>query len=171
LIRSIDSGYDAASALSTLAPLLPQSAANDLARTAGMIIGSIMDEYDQASAITILAPLLAAQQEGSESGPLPDKYAALEKGIRAVLDIADPSVRVTLLAQGAQIWVDVTEEEQCYRLWQTVVQRLSKQPLADTILALSMLAPVVRHLAGNRGLGQIAQLLLRDNPLQVAESD
>lgn len=170
LIRGIDSGYDAASALSALAPLLPRSAANDLARTAGMIVGSIMDDYDQASAITILAPLMAAQQETSDGGPLPDKYTALEKGIRAVLEIPDPAVRASLLAQGAQIWVDVTEEDQCYRLWQTVIQRLSKHPLAESILALSMLAPVIRHLAGNRGLSQIAQLLLKDSPLLVAES-
>lgn len=171
LIRTIDSGYDAASALSALAPLLPKSAANDLARTAGMIIGSIMDDYDQASAITILAPLLAAQDDDGSAGPLPDKYTALEKAIRAVLEIPNPAVRAPLLAQGAQIWVDVTEEDQCYRLWQTVIQRLSRQPLANTILALSMLAPVVRHLTGNRGLSQVTQLLLKDRALTVAESD
>lgn len=171
LIRIIDSGYDAASALSALAPLLPQSAVNDLARTAGMIIGSIMDEYDQASAITILAPLLAAQQDSGDSGPLPDKYTALERGIRAVLDIPNPALRAPLLQQGAQLWVDVTEEDQCYRLWQTVIQRLAKQPLANAILAVSMLAPVVRHLAGNRGLSRIAQLLQKNAALTVAESD
>jgi hypothetical protein len=170
LIRGIDSGYDAASALSALAPLLPKSAANDLARTAGMIIGSIMDDYDQASAITILAPLLAGQQESGDSGPLPDKYTVLEKAIRAVLEIPDPMIRAPLLAQGAQLWVDVSEEDQCYRLWQTVIQRLSKQSLADAMLALSMLAPVARHLAGNRGLSQIAQLLLKETALTVAES-
>jgi hypothetical protein len=51
-----------------------------------------------------------------------------------------------------------------------VIQRLSKQSLADAMLALSMLAPVARHLAGNRGLSQIAQLLLKETALTVAES-
>jgi hypothetical protein len=170
LIRTIEGGYDAASALSALAPLLPKTAANDLARTAGMIIGSIMDEYDQASAITIWAPLLAVEDEMSHNGPLPDKYVALEKGIHATLEIADPVARGPLLMRGAQLWVDISEEDQCYRLWQNVAQHLAALPLADSILCLSMLAPVIRHLAGDRGLSQITQMLIRAGLPSVAES-
>jgi hypothetical protein len=170
LIKNIENGYDAATTLSALAPLLPQSAANDLARSAGMIIGSIMDEYDQASAITILAPLLAAQQIQPDTDALPDKHTALEKGLHAALETADPAVRLQLLAQGAQLWVDITDEDQAYRLWQNVLQHLAAHPLPDTLLAVGALIPVIRYLAGNKGVNQITQLLNDFNGFPVADS-
>lgn len=170
LLKSIDSGYDAASTLSALAPMLPRSAANDIARTAGMIIGSIMDEYDQASAITILAPLLAAQDETAQSGPLPDKYVALEKGLLAALAVKDAAVRTQLLIDAAHLWIDICEDDQCYRLWQNTIQHLAGLPLADTIVALSMLTPVVEHLAGMSVVRQLTQLLSTFATFPVAES-
>lgn len=171
LIRDIDSGYDAANALSALAHLLPPSAANDLAHMAGMIIGSIMDEYDQASAIVILAPLLAAQHTPTSAGPLPDKYPALEKAILTVLEVTDPAVRASLLAHGAQLWVDICEEDQAYRLWQNVAQQLAALPAADTLLTLSLLSPVIRHLGGSTSAQQMTQVLRHYPSLTVADSD
>ncbi|MBZ0303242.1 MAG: hypothetical protein K8J31_26085 [Anaerolineae bacterium] len=170
-LKTIDNGYDAASLLNALAPLLPKSAANDLAHTAGMIIGSIMDEYDQVSAITLLAPLLAAQDTLSDTSLLPDKYEALGKGLQAALDVADPAVRAALLAQGAQLWVDIGEEDHYDPLWQDMLYHLATLPLADAILALGMWSPLIRQRAGNKGVAQIAQLLNHYSTLPVAESD
>jgi hypothetical protein len=169
LIRAIDNGYDAASALAALAPLLPKAAAHNLARAAGMVIGSIMDEYDQASAITLLAPWLAAPIE--DAGPLPDKYTTLESGIQAVLQVADPTLRMNLLGQAVELWLDISEPDQGYRLWQQVMQYLAALSFADALLALSVLLPVVRQQAGHQRVEQVAQLLNSLATLPVAESN
>lgn len=160
LIKLIDNGYDGASALSALAPLLPPAAAPHIAQAAGAIIKSIVDEYDQTSAIGILAPLLAVEgQAPSVPSWLPDRYAPLEKGILAALHISEQSVFNQLLAQGAAIWAEISDDERSYRLWREVAQRLAHLPLTDSLLALGALAPAIRRLGGNEGLASIAQLL------------
>jgi hypothetical protein len=160
LIKMIDNGYDGASALSALAPLLPPSAATYVAQTAGTIIRSIMDEYDQTSAIGILAPLLAVEgQAPAVPSSLPDRYAPLEKGILAAFHIPQQSLSVQLLAEGTAIWVDINDDERSYRLWQEVAQRLTRLPMADTLLYLGALVPIIRKLGGNEVIANIAQLL------------
>jgi hypothetical protein len=158
LIKGIDNGYDAASALSNLAPLLPPSAAHDLAQTAGMVIGSIMDDYDQASAITILAPLLANPAANPTPVP-PTRDVALEMGLRAALSVRQPSLRAEILAEGAELWADVTDDERCFQLWREVLLRLAHLPLAEALLCLSALQPVIRKMGGSTALNSIAQML------------
>ncbi len=170
-IRAIDNGYDAASALSALAPMLPKTAAHNLARAASMIIGSIMDEYDQVSAITLLAPWLAVQTEDVSTGPLPDKYTALENSLQAALQVADPVLRQSLLVQVVELWLDISEPDQSYRLWQQAMQHLAALPLADTLVALSAFLPIVRQLAGHQQVEQVAQSLNDLGTLPVAESN
>jgi hypothetical protein len=160
LIKMIDNGYDGASALSAIAPLLPTSAAPHVAQAAGAIIKSITDEYDQTSAIAILAPLLDVEgQSPSVPSSLPDRYAPLEKGILAAFHIPQQSLSIQLLAQGAEIWAEVNDDARSYRLWQEVAQRLTHLPLADTLLYLGVLVPVIRKLGGNEAVTNIAQLL------------
>jgi hypothetical protein len=171
LISAIDDGYDAASAIFALAPLLPASMHDQVARAAGMVIGSIMDEYDQASAIALLAPLLASKTAHTDGNALPDKYTALESALLAALDIADHSLRSALLAQAVELWIDVSEDDQRYRLWQKALQHLAAQPLPQTLLALAVLMPVVRHTAGATVVEQIVQDLSAFPNLAVAESD
>lgn len=158
LIKEIDNGYDAASALSAIAPLLPPAAARDLAQTAGMIIGSIMDDYDQASAITILAPLLANPAGNSAPSP-PDRDAALEIGLRAAFSVPHQAQRTYLLAEGAAIWADMLDTERSYPLWRETLLRLAALPLADALLCLGALLPVIRKLGGETALLSIAQML------------
>ena len=169
-IRAIVNGYDAASALSILAPLLPKSAAPNLARAAGMIIGSIMDEYDEASAITLLAPWLAVQSDDVANGPLPDKYTTLENGLQAALTVSVPAMRMNLLKQAVDLWLDMSEQDQSYRLWQQALQYLAALPLAEVLVALSLFLPIVRQLAGHQTVEQVAQLLNDLATLPVAES-
>jgi len=160
LIKMIDNGYDGASALSALAPLLPPSAATYVAQTAGGIIRSIADEYDQTSAIGILAPLLAVEgQAPIMPSSLPDRYAPLEKGILAALHVPQQSSSAQLLADGARMWAEMNDDDRSYRLWYEVAQRLSRLPLADTLLYLGALVPLFHKLAGNEVLTSIAQLL------------
>lgn len=160
LIKLIDNGYDGASALSALAPLLPPAAATYVAQTASMIIRSIADEYDQTSAIGILAPLLAIEgQAPAVPSSLPDRYAPLEKGILAAFHVPQQSLCIERLAQGAAIWAEIGDDERSYRLWHEVALRLTRLPLADTLLCLGALMPVFRKVAGNEGLAAIAQLL------------
>lgn len=158
LIKLIDNGYDAASALASIAPLLPPTAARDLAQAAGMIIGSIMDDYDQASAIGLLVPLLANPAGNPAVNP-PDRDAALEIGLRAALSVPQTALRAQLMSAGARLWADSIEAEQGLQLWRGMLLRLAQLPLADALLCISALQPVIHKLGGNTALNGIAQML------------
>lgn len=158
LVHAIEDGYDRASALAALAPYLPPAAHADVVHAAGMAIGSIMDEYDQASAIGILAPLMAL----SGTGPamqLPDSYTAIEEGVRAALQVSGQTERVRLLKTGVALWVSIADHERSYRLWSGVLQSMAHFPLADSLLVLSEMFPVIRALAGDEGVAEVALIL------------
>ncbi|MGQ9887260.1 MAG: hypothetical protein ACUVSX_02105 [Aggregatilineales bacterium] len=163
LVRAIDNGYDAACALAAIAPLLPPAAGPDLARSACMIIGAIMDEYDQASAIALLAPLLTLEGapggQDSAAEPVPERHTALEQGVRAALRISDQTRRWQLLAEGAALCAESSDNEQLYHLWREVAVALADLPLADALLCLSAMAPVVQRLGGDDALAAVARLL------------
>jgi hypothetical protein len=158
LIKEIEDGYDRASALAAIAPFLPPAARKDIAQAAGMVIGSIMDEYDQASAITILASLLA-DTESVPISTLPDYYLAIKEGIDAALNTPQQALRVQLLNEGAILWREIVDSEQRYRLWYETSLRLTRLPLADTLLCLGVLMPVIRTMAGDEGVYDIARIL------------
>lgn len=169
LIKEVENGYDAASALAALAPLLPPTAADDIAKTASMIVGSIMDEYDQASAIALLAPLFAADSAAFAGQP-PTREAALERGIAAVFEINEPALRQNLLSVGVHLWVEITEPEAGYPLWQLTMRCLARLPLSEVILCLSQLMPVVQQIAGAEAIAPVVELL-EHRAVQVAESN
>ncbi len=160
LIQRIEAGYDAASAITAIAPFLPESARADLAQTASSVIATIRDEYDRASAISILVPLLLTDDQPEPEHVLPDSYLALEEGLSAALDVPYQRVRTHLLEEAAAIWAEDGYFEPSYRLWQTVALRLAELPFADSLLCIGALLPVLRILAGDDEIADIARSLL-----------
>lgn len=160
LIKEIEGGYDSASAIAAISPFLPASLHPDLIQTAGSVIGAIRDEYDRASAIGILAPLLLTDDHHEAATGLPDSFLALEEGLSAALDVPQQVVRAQLLAESVLVWVEMGYFEQSYRLWRGVAVRLAELPLADAMLCLSVLLPVLRELSGEEGMADIAHALL-----------
>lgn len=158
LTNEVDDGYDQASALAAIAPFVPEALQGDLARMAGMIIGGIMDEYDQASAITILAPMLADSEVGPGT-PMLDAYHALEDGLETAINIPQQSLRAQLLQDGVNRWVELADRNQQYALWRQVAKRLATLPLADVLLCLGILFPVIELMAGEESLQDIAHIL------------
>lgn len=159
LIKEIDDGYDRASALTAVAPFVPANARGELAQTAGMVIGSIMDEYDQASAISILAPLLAEGESAVTAAALPDYYAAVREALESALEVPQQALRAQLAVQAAQLWAAIDDSEQIYRLWVEIAPRLTSLPLADVLLCLAGIMPVLRLLTSTEGMIDIARIL------------
>jgi hypothetical protein len=160
LIKEIESGYDSASAIAAISPFLPEMLHADLIQTAGSIINAIRDEYDRASAIGILAPLLLAEDHPESMTGLPDSFLALEEALSAALDTPHQAMRAQLLGECVTVWMDIGYFEQSYRLWRGVAMRLAELPLADVILCLNALLPILRELSGEEGMADIAHVLL-----------
>lgn len=157
LIKEIDDGYDQASALSSIAPFLPEARKNDLAQVAVSVIGSIMDEYDQASAITILASLLATGERKNTSN-MPSYFGSVREAILSVVQIPQQHWRVRLLTESLPAWIELKPEQQ-YNLWTEVSWQMSRLPLADVLLCLGTLTPILREMGGEKCLKEIAQIL------------
>lgn len=157
LIKEIDDGYDRASALSAIAAYLPGRMRGELSQAASMAIGSIMDEYDQASAITILAPLLVVEQS-VQSSELPSAYNAISQAVLSTLDVPQQGMRVELLEEAIGLWESL-DKERSYDLWRKVAWRMSSLPLADVLLCLGTLTPVIQSLGGDDSLKEIAKIL------------
>jgi hypothetical protein len=160
LIKQIDVGYDSASAIAAIAPYLPVTAYSDLIQTANGIIAAIRDEYDRASAIGILVPLLLTDDKVEAPSVLPDSYLAFEEGIAVALSVTQQSLRAQLLAESTSFWIQVGYYDQSYRLWRSIAPRLAALPLADALLCLAALLPVMRALAGEENLADIAHSFL-----------
>ena len=137
-ISRIDEGYDRASALAALTNAVPPSAA--LAKQAEQIIKSITDDYDCASAIVILAPLLEHGETAPQKSSLTPE-SVITQGILTTLEIPQQSLRHTQLENWTQYWLNL-EEKTRFQLWQAVAHKLTKLPLADTLLCLGVLKPV-----------------------------
>lgn len=159
LVIKIEDGYDRASALAAIAPHLPDTLKQHLPQIVGMIIGSIMDEYDQASAISILAPLVVDQEkQGYNSDRLPEYPALVARGVQTALNIPYQTMRVELLKKGVALWLAL-DDDKCYRLWEDVALRLKSLPLADVLLCLGVLMPVLHRLAGDDGITKVTHIL------------
>lgn len=154
-IPHIDEGYDRASALAALAPLIP--AAPALAQRAEEIILSITDEYDCASAIAILAALLAHGETIASPVTLTQEMV-ITQGIVTAVTIPQQSRRQVELAAWVPQWITL-EEITCYALWQQVARELIQLPLADTLLCLGVLEAVFYTLGGEQAVKDIAHIL------------
>lgn len=157
LIDEIDDGYDRSSVLAAIAALLPESRNKALAEQARSVIHDIPDEYDQASAITILAPLLI-HGDLVNTAPSLDEYSVLKQGISEALQVPQQMPRAELLALAVEPWRRLSEEPR-YTLWKEVVPQIIRLPLADALLALGRLMPLLADFHPESGLRDIAQVL------------
>jgi hypothetical protein len=159
LIRHVENGYDASSAMAAIAPYLPDSMRNELLVTAREAIAAIRDEYDRASAIAILAPLLLADEGQADEAATADRYTALEAGLMAALEVSYQQIRTQLLEKGALIWAADDGVEQSYRLWRKVALRIAELSTVEASLCLAALFPAIRALAGEESMADIARSL------------
>jgi hypothetical protein len=162
-IQNIENGYDKASALAAIAPFLPIDTVKEIAQSAGMVIGSIMDEYDQASAISILAPLLAGGVNSTPTPALPQGTALIKEAFESALSIPHQALRAQLLEECVTLWQDIGEHshhpEKSVTLWNDIMTRLAALPLADVLLCLGALLPMIRIIAGENHLKDIVTTL------------
>lgn len=157
-VGKIEDGYDRASALVAIAPLLPAALRPELEARIGMVVGSIMDDYDQASALCLLAPLLTDTIPPREITPLPSADLLLAQAVFTALRISSQTERARCLAEIAPTWA-LQDESRRFSLWREATQQLKSLPLADVLLCLSVLMPVVRAIAGDDQLLKVAQVL------------
>lgn len=158
LIQNIEDGYDRASALSAIALLMPDDKKDALADVANQVIGAIMDEYDQASAISILAPLLVGGDSPDATSDIPTYYEAVKQAVLSALDIPEQGWRVDLFSACIDLWMQLNPGAS-YALWEAVAWQMTTLPLADTLLCLGAVTPIIRNLCGDNRLKEIAQLL------------
>ena len=159
LIAKIEDGYDRASALSAIAPFVATNQKNALAETANEVIGGIMDEYDQASAISILASLLIGDDTHEiDKTDTPNFEEAIKEAVLSALHIREQGWRVELFRQSIELWTELPKDKS-YRLWTMVAWRMTTLPLADTLLCLGAVTPIIRALCGDEKLKEIAQIL------------
>jgi hypothetical protein len=159
LLRKIEDGYDRASALVAVAPFLPAPAHADVVKMARDVVDGISDEYDKASAISILVPLLTNPDDQQDiEDNLPDALSILTLALKIALDIPDQATKARLLAESIPTWLRLGAEEQ-YKLWREVAHRLKALPLADVLLCLSVIVPVIREIGGDDTIEKVTQVL------------
>ena len=161
LVHHIESGYDRASALAAVAPLLPPAAEADLTRAISSAIASITDEYDQASAIILLAPILADTTNIPATQPA-DRPQILQQGIQLALKALHQRDRIDLLNNAIILWVEhITPDDRPVHdmLWSTLMVSIAGLPLADAILCMGALLPLVEHLGGEKNVQEWRQAM------------
>lgn len=158
LMKRIDDGYDQTSILVSIATFLPPTADQDLAQVAVNAVKNIIDEYDKASAVSILAPLLA-QRSSTLIETLPENVEAVQLAIEAALRVPHQALRTQLLSQAAILWVGDVNKTRTYELWKDILKQLKSLPLADVLLALGAIMPIIRELVGREGLSEVASIL------------
>ncbi|MCU0497530.1 MAG: hypothetical protein MUF87_09290 [Anaerolineae bacterium] len=159
LIRRISEGYDRASALVSIAPFLPANAQGDLKKLALSIVQSIGDGYDRSSVIGILAPLMVEPEPITNQPTLPEIGELMSFALKTIFEIPYQPQRAELLAEAAPLWVTLFDQDARYQLWRETAQRLKTLPLADVLLCLRGLLPVIRALGGNESIDKIVAVL------------
>jgi len=158
-LHQIEDGYDRASMIASLAPFLPNRAQKDFARVIEAAINGIDDGYDKASAIRILTPLLSADGGNTNFIP-PDMQTALEKGIETALLIPDQMLRADYLGRGIIMWVNnVSDKGRSFNLWRQLVWQLRSLPLADVLLCMSAIMPLIKEISEPDVLLRVADVL------------
>lgn len=158
-LREIEDGYDRASMIASLAPFLPDRAQKDFSRVIEAAINGIEDGYDKASAIRILTPLLSSGSSNTNYIP-PDMQTALEKGIETATLIPDQMLRAEYIGRGITMWVNnVNDKGRSFNLWRQLVWQLRSLPLADVLLCLSAIMPLIKEIADRDVLMTVAEVL------------
>lgn len=154
----IDDGYDRASALAALLPFTDAAIKQQLPEYIYATIHNISDEYDKASAIALLVAELGNRNDAAPI-MLPDHYTALRKGIEAALMVPQQRLRTILLQRGAALWIGGEHVGRTYDLWRNMTKRLITLPLADVLLCLGALMPIIQEFAGEDRTKDIAEIL------------
>ncbi|MBC8171236.1 MAG: hypothetical protein H7X77_06175 [Anaerolineae bacterium] len=157
LLPHIDDGYDRASALAAIAPYLASSEYPVLVKLTRGVIETIEDEYEQASAIGILASLFSDEHFlPPHPVRLPTTGDIVAYVLASLLETPYQNIRTQILAETVPFWLRLKEEEQ-FQLWRDFAWRLKALPLADVLLSLSVIVPVIRAIGGDAD--QITQIL------------
>jgi hypothetical protein len=158
LLPKIEEAYDRAGALVSIAPFLPQDYRDSLQETALNVVMSIDDDYDRASAITLLASIFGDNPYGEAASPMPDAHTLTVQAIKAAVSIPYQNARVDLLRAGVRLWLKLNENQQ-FGLWKDIARRLKSLPVADVLLSLGVMLPVLESLGGEGTTRKIAQVL------------
>jgi hypothetical protein len=100
-----------------------------------------------------------AESDKTTFTPLPDKFTVIREGVKLALRVPQQHLRVQLLSEGIALWLELDTTDQRYRLWVEVAQHLQALPLADVLLCLGELVPVMRDLTDSQTFDQIIQVL------------
>ncbi|MDZ4672500.1 MAG: hypothetical protein SH821_16690 [Phototrophicales bacterium] len=157
LTRHIEDGYDRASAVATLFPFLSESEHEALASESAEILRQIEDEYDRASAISILASVLVHGKRTAYSGQY-DGKVMLTEALSLILNLPSQTQRADLLGESCAIWI-AQDAQSRYELWADFVPKLAELPLADVLLGISALIPLLGSFGGDKLLREVAYLL------------
>jgi len=157
LIAQIDDGYDRASAISALFPFIAETEREGLAHESADILRNIEDDYDRASAISILAPLLEHGKRTSYSQQY-DSKALLTEALAIILSLSSQTQRVELLSESCGVWVSLDLQSR-YEIWSDFAPKLANLPLADVLLCISALIPLLGSFGGDKLLREVAYLL------------
>lgn len=157
-LKRITDGYDRANAMITIMPHLKLDVREQLKTEVYQTIERADDAYAKASVIELLAPLLEGESLQSAS-KLPDVLVILKKGFESALKVPDQKIRADLLHEGSLLWVQFSDDDACYELWKTLAYSLISLPLADVLLCLEAIRPILQKFAGKDYAKTIAYIL------------
>ena len=155
-MSQIEDGYDRASIITAIAPYLPAKASKDINKSISQALHDITDGYDKASAIRILTPLLTHDNHASIMR-MPSSSEAIRRGLDFALSIQQQRLRLDLLRQGIDLWMEMGHKQETYALWRRIIWQLRTASCADVLLCLSELKPLIREIADESVLKHIAQ--------------
>lgn len=157
-LKRITDAYERASAMVVMMPYLEEDVRVKLRMEVYQMIERTGDAYDKANTIALLAPLL--EGETLESGSqFPDVLTAIEKGFERALQVPWQATRADLLQTGALLWVQFSDVEASYGLWKFIAPRLISLPLADVLLCLEAIRPILQQIAGKDYSKAVAYIL------------
>ena len=85
---------------------------------------------------------------------------ALEKGIENAIMITDQLLRAEYIERGINMWVNnVNDKGRSFNLWRQLVWQLRSLPLADVLLCLSAIMPLIKDIAEPETLVNVAEVL------------
>lgn len=157
-LKRITDGYDRAIAMINIMPNLEPEKRTELQTEVYETIQRATDAYDKAGTIVLLVPFLEGETLEAES-QLPDVLTILQKAFERAVHITEQKTRADLLHQGALLWVQYSDAEASYRLWKHLAQGLISLPLADVLLCLEAIRPILQQIAGKDYTKAIAYIL------------
>jgi hypothetical protein len=157
LVGQIEDGYDRASAIAALLPFIPESDREQLATESAETLRNIEDDYDRASAISILAPLLEYGKRTNYSQQYDSKILLVD-ALAIILNLPSQTQRVELLGESCAVWV-MQDIQSRYEIWVDFAPKLANLPLADVLLCISALIPLMGSFGGDKLLREVAYLL------------